>query len=149
MAAVVCAAFVACKNTGKTANNANSADSVALDSAAKTDTVRYEGVLPAADSEGIKYNVAIVSKDSTVEYTMKQTYLGTKDGDQTFETNGRVESITEQVDGKEVHAMRLVGKTEADDTYLLFVDGETVRVVGKDLKSPQDTKLNYDLKVVK
>ena len=111
------------------------------------DSVRYEGVIPAADGPGIKYNVAIASNDSTVGYSLTQTYLEAKDGQSTFASTGTVENIKKDVDGKEVQAYRLVGKTKEDDTYLLIVNDSTVRVVNADLKLESQTPEKYDLKL--
>ena len=63
--AVAAALVAACNNTGKTASTGAGVDSLAQDSTLG-DSVRYEGVIPAADGPGIKYNVAIASNDSTV-----------------------------------------------------------------------------------
>ena len=57
------------------------------------------------------------------------------------------ENIKKAVDGKEVQAYRLVGKTKEDDTYLLIVNDSTVRVVNADLKLESQTPEKYDLKL--
>lgn len=144
--AAFCAAIVACNNNGKTASNSNGTDSAMTDSILN-DSVRYEGMVPAADCKGIKYNIAIAAADSTVGYSLTQTYVGTKEGDKTFATTGKVEVITEMVDGKEVKAMKLVGKTKEDDLYLLQVSDSTVRIVGADLKGAVEGAEKYDLKL--
>ena len=51
--AAFCAAIVACNNNGKTASNSNGTDSAMTDSTLN-DSVRYEGMVPAADCKGIK-----------------------------------------------------------------------------------------------
>lgn len=146
MIAAVCAALVACKNTGKTASDVTKTDSTMQDSTAG-DSVRYEGMVPAADCEGIRYNISIAANDSTVGYSMKATYVGTKDGDRTFETTGKVEHINETVDGKEVEVYKLVGKTKNDDTYLLVVSDSIMRLVGADLKGNFENAEKYNLKL--
>ena len=144
--AVAAALVAACNNTGKTASTGAGVDSLAQDSTLG-DSVRYEGVIPAADGPGIKYNVAIASNDSTVGYSLTQTYLEAKDGQSTFASTGTVENIKKDGDGKEVQAYRLVGKTKEDDTYLLIVNDSTVRVVNADLKLESQTPEKYDLKL--
>ncbi len=134
--AVAAALVAACNNTGKTASTGAGVDSLAQDSTLG-DSVRYEGVIPAADGPGIKYNVAIASNDS----------IEAKDGQSTFASTGTVENIKKDVDGKEVQAYRLVGKTKEDDTYLLIVNDSTVRVVNADLKLESQTQEKYDLKL--
>ena len=67
--------------------------------------------------------------------------------DKTFATTGKVESITEMVDCKEVKAMKLVGKTKEDDLYLLQVSDSIVRIVGADLKGAVEGAEKYNLKL--
>ena len=82
-----------------------------------------------------------------LQQTLLWAYVGTKEGDKTFATTGKVESITEMVDGKEVKAMKLVGKTKEDDLYLLQVSDSIVRIVGADLKGAVEGAEKYDLKL--
>lgn len=83
-AALIVGITLAC--TGK-ADKTSAADEQAKDIVAEsTSTVMtgiFEGVLPAADCEGIRTTLT-VNADST--YTLKSEYIGVKDG--TFETSG-------------------------------------------------------------
>lgn len=49
-------------------------------------TYSYEGILPAADAEGINYQLTLqeAGQDSLGTYNLTTTYLGTKDGNQAF-----------------------------------------------------------------
>ena len=58
-------------------------------------TYSYEGILPAADAEGINYQLTLqeAGQDSLGTYNLTTTYLGTKDGNQAFTDSGTVVTI--------------------------------------------------------
>ena len=58
-------------------------------------TYSYEGILPAADAEGINYQLTLqeIGQDSLGTYNLTTTYLGTKDGNQAFTDSGTVVTI--------------------------------------------------------
>ena len=51
-------------------------------------TYSYEGILPAADAEGINYQLTLqeAGQDSLGTYNLTTTYLGTKDGNRHLPT---------------------------------------------------------------
>jgi len=55
---------------------------------------KYEGILPCADCAGLKTELAL-NRDNT--YSLKETYLATRDGDKAFSSTGRWRRI---MDGK-------------------------------------------------
>lgn len=112
---------------------------------ATPDTLRYEGVLPAADGPGIRYELAF-AQDSTRGFAATVTYLEAENGqDQSYSYTGRPEEVTVQRDGKEVKGIKL--PFEKDEAlYLLQVNDSTYRVVNDSLEEAA-TDLNYDLKL--
>ena len=93
--------YVACTGT-----NDKKVDSMAIDSAlaAKSkggremDSVQtvligtFEGILPCADCQGIKTELALYQDAANSEnntYTLKETYLGNQTGDTSFNSSGK------------------------------------------------------------
>ena len=142
-----CAAMVACKQSGKTAENMNGNDSV-TDSVV-VDSMVYEGTLPAADGPGIRYNLALAG-DSTNGYHLTMTYLEAENGkDKAFDYNGVAEIVTKTVGGKEKKAYKFsLGEKEAP-AYFMIVDDSTLRAVNDQLEEAVTKGLNYDLKLKK
>ena len=129
-----CAAMVACKQSGKTAENMNGNDSV-------TDSV--------VDGPGIRYSLALAG-DSTNGYHLTMTYLEAENGkDKAFDYNGVAEVVTKTVGGKEKKAYKFsLGEKEAP-AYFMIVDDSTLRAVNDQLEEAVTKDLNYDLKLKK
>ena len=148
MALAACALIASCPQKGKTEANAENADSVAVDSMV-SDSVRYEGVVPAADGPGIRYELALAN-DSTDGFSLVMTYLEAENGkDKVFYYTGKKEDVKKTVDGAEKMAYKLnLGKKE-DTEYFLVLNDSTLRMVNEDLKEGVAGGTKYDLKLKK
>ena len=134
--------FAACQNNGKTAANAGANDSTV------TDSVVYEGTVPAADGPGIKYQLACVS-DSSKGFRLTTIYLQAENGkDQTSESKGKYEVVKKTVAGKEGTFYKLPASDGSGETILKVVNDSTLRLVNSDFQEAT-SKLNYDLKLKK
>lgn len=139
-----CAMLASCHNTGKNASGNDEGNSTET-GATVTDTLTYEGIVPAADGPGIRYTLAM-TKDSTKGFHLKATYIEAENGkDKTFEYEGKAENITQADGGGTKNAIKL-NLGENDAMYMLQVDDSTMRLVNKDLEESV-TNLNYDLKL--
>ncbi len=148
MALAACALIASCQQKGKTEANAENADSVAVDSMV-SDSVRYEGVIPAADGPGIRYQLALAN-DSTDGFSLVMTYLEAENGaDKAFYYNGKKEDVKKTVDGKEKSGYKLNLGKEEDAEYFLLLNDSTLRMVDKDLKEAVSGGAKYDLKLKK
>ncbi len=148
MIVAACAALTACNQNGKTTANAETTDSIAADSMA-ADSTRYEGVVPAADGHGIRYELAMAN-DTTAGFHLTMTYLQAKDGkDEVKNFDGKVENITKTVNGKEIKAFKLDMGKEEGATFLKVENDSTLRLVNDNLEESVNKELNYDLKLKK
>ena len=137
------AAMMTACNNGKT-STAEAVDSVATDSAV------YEGVVPAADSFGISYRLALAS-DSTKGYSLTQSYMKSEtEIDTTFEYAGTVEETKATVGGKENTYYKLLVTGEEPAAYFMVLNDSTLRMVNSELEEPVAHEgMSYDLKLVK
>lgn len=140
-AVIACAALMASCNGNKTNTAAATADSAAADTTA-ADSMVYEGTLPAADCDGIRYRVALAN-DTTMGFSLSETYLTEKP--ETTNYNGVAEKI--EKDGKTYYKL---GEGKDANLFVKVVDDSTLRVVGQDLAEAEAVKgMNYDLKLAK
>ena len=106
------------------------ADSSGADTtAAATDSLVYEGMVPAADCEGIRYRIAMDAAKKN--FSMKEDYM---------ETEKKVKETFYK------KALKFT-TTGNDSYYFLAVDGNTLRLVNEDLE--EGVAGNYDLKLAK
>jgi copper homeostasis protein (lipoprotein) len=77
--------LAACRE-GRVAPTVSAIDPVAPAVSVKKVLAVYEGVLPCADCRGIRTELTLFEDDST--YRLVETYLGTRDGDRTVESEG-------------------------------------------------------------
>lgn len=96
--------------------------------------VSFEGLIPAADTEGIEY---LVDLDGNGNFKMTQTPKGDNAVAQT--TNG---TYTQETSDGNVTFYQLVSPT--DTTYFVVSSDTTIDLVGPDLK-PADSGLKYTL----
>ena len=108
-----------------------------------SDSIVYEGIVPAADTYGIKYTISIPN-DSTTGFSVRQAYMSSKtqERSEVYQYTGKVE--TKEQDGKKY----LVLKLDKDETLrLLQVNDSTLRMVGKDWQESSTGQDFYDLKL--
>lgn len=107
------------------------------------DTLVYAGMLPAADCDGIAYEVMLVndSLNSCVSISEYQGVVETSTC--TFEDKGTY-SVFEQ-DGKSYYKLTF---EDGNEQYFLKLDEQTLRMVNQELEEPQLVEgMNYDLKM--
>lgn len=131
-----CALMASCQNTAKTTG-------AEVEEAAVADTLYYEGVVPAADGPGVRYEIAL-AQDSTMGVRMTETYLEAENGkDMTTQYVGKAEQVVEQRGGVEVRGLKL--DFENEDFYFVQKGDTTLRMVNSDWEEAA-SGLNYDLK---
>lgn len=119
--------------------------------------VYYEGILPAADVDGIRYSLALDFDDDSPEqgdYKLTETYL--KDGGSpvsSFFSEGDFEIKTGTPTDSAARYLVLVPEIEAGQTpgetlYFLAESDSTLTLVGADLAKPESSGLNYTIKRV-
>ena len=111
-------------------------------------TYTYEGIIPAADAEGINYQLTLqeAGEDSLGTYNLTTTYLGTKDGNQVFTDSGTVVTIIGIPNDSTAIVYQLVSAAPGHEKTNFLAEGDSaVTMIGKDFKKAA-TKLNYTLK---
>lgn len=111
-------------------------------------TYSYEGIIPAADAEGINYQLTLqeVGEDSLGLYSLTTTYLGTNNGDQTYTDNGTVVTIIGIPNDSTAIIYQLISAAPGHEKTNLLAEGDSaLTIVGKDFKKAA-SKLNYTLK---
>ena len=142
------ALLASCNNNknGNATSPANDSTAVADSSgadttAAATDSLVYEGMVPAADCEGIRYRIAMDAAKKN--FSMKEDYMETeKKVKDTFYETGKIAPYEKA--GKKALKFTTTGN---DSYYFLAVDGNTLRLVNEDLE--EGVAGNYDLKLAK
>ncbi len=150
-AGVAALAFTAC-NSGNTCKSGSDGDKKEL----------YTGVLPAADAEGVLYNLALDFDDdhnfTDGDYHLTETYLladtvsGKSLDGRSFKTEGDFKVETRTVDGKEIQYLKLtpeadetVGNGSNDVLYFIIDSDNAITLTDAELSMPVDS-LNYTLK---
>ena len=111
-------------------------------------TYSYEGILPAADAEGINYQLTLqeAGQDSLGTYNLTTTYLGTKDGNQAFTDSGTVVTIIGIPNDSTAIDYQLISATPGHEKTNFLAEGDSaLTMIGKDFKKAV-SKLNYTLK---
>lgn len=138
LALAACAVLASCQQKGKTAEPTGTNDSIT------TDSLRFEGVLPAADGPGIRYQLTLAD-DGSNGFSLVQTYLEAENGkDSTFCYTGIKEDITKTADGKETKGIKLPLGKDGTAEYFIQVNDSTLRMVNEELEEAA-SELNYDL----
>lgn len=145
------AAIVACKNgnANQSANNEAVNDSLPTDTTS-ADSLVYEGVTPAADAEGIKYNLAFV-KDSTNGFRLTESYMQNDSVTESTENyKGKYAVVTKKdKDGKEKTYYQFPTGKQDKLTFLALNDS-TLRMVNSNFEEAVATEgMSYDLKLKK
>jgi predicted secreted protein len=110
------------------------------DSSSKPDTSvllgMYTGILPCADCAGIRTDLWIYAEPPSSEasrYGLRETYIGTRDGDRTFERSGRLKVVRGSASDRDATVYQL--DTNQSDVRRNFVragDAE-LRLLDRDL----------------
>lgn len=115
------------------------------------ETYTYEGILPAADCEGIKYLLAIQEQenDSTGTYTLTTTYIGADNGkDKIFTSTGKRMILQGTPGNKNTVVYQLIPNDGSEKINFLAEGDSALTLVGKDFKKAM-SKLNYTIKKIK
>ena len=94
----------------------------------------YTGILPCADCAGIRTNLVLYAD----RYELKETYIGTRDGDRTVEKTGGVKLMRGSASDREATVYQLQGERSeprrnflrAGDNELRLLDGKLHDVPG-------------------
>lgn len=118
---------------------------VAEEAQVTTTTAEFTGVLPAADCEGVKYDLSLTfnaeSKDGT--FALVETYLeNDTTAISTIESAGQFTFNTK--DGKDYIVLTKAQEAEEAPMYFVVVDN-TLTMTGEDLELPATPGLNYTL----
>lgn len=108
---------------------------------------RYIGVLPCADCSGIRTDLILfVAMDSTTPagYLLRETYLGAKEGDQIFESEGAWRTVHGSSTDPRATIYQLdIGQPD-ELRHFLRLGPDSVRQLDKD-RAPIESRLNYTL----
>lgn len=110
---------------------------------------QYQGLLPAADCEGIRYKLTLWNQQHSGDgvYDLDMTYLGVKDGqDTTFYSYGHWVTLKGKT-GNESLIYQLHADTPDDNMNFLF-RGDSLILLGENMQ-PAVSKLNYTLRRMK
>ncbi len=113
----------------------------------------YEGVLPAADCEGIRYNLVIQTDEDSIGgdglYQLSMTYLGADNGkDKTFKSKGKKVTLHGTPKNKKATVYQLVPTDGEESINFLVATDSTLTLVGEDFQ-PAQSNLNYTITKIK
>ncbi|WP_233582280.1 copper resistance protein NlpE N-terminal domain-containing protein [Prevotella sp. OH937_COT-195] len=132
--------FAACSQTGK-----DTAATTKKTESSSTDSTYFEGIVPAADSPGIKYEIALAN-DSSNGYRLTCTYLSAENGkDKTYQRTGIMETVKKTLDGQENTFYKFTDTDKNVEEIFKVVGDSTLRMVNTEFEESA-TKLSYDLK---
>lgn len=115
------------------------------------ETLRYEGLLPAADGPGIRYRLTVRTPQEGMEgtYTLVMTYLDAGNGqDESFTTTGKQYTLHDVAGypGGTIWQLEPEPKGERMN-FLVEDDGKKITLLNSEMKK-SDTGLNYTLTLV-
>ena len=118
--------------------------------AAASAQATYEGLLPAADGPGIRYELTLENREHSGDgtYRLAMTYLEAENGrDTTFFSSGRWGTLRGTDDDPDATVYQLnIGDTTLEQiSFLSYPD--SLIMLGADMKRAE-SKLNYTLKLV-
>ncbi len=153
----VSAAAVALLSLAACSGNKTASEQKATEETSKN--VTYTGILPAADTDGVRYALNLdYTSDNEGSYKLDQTYLvadstaadGYKDKD-SFKTEGTF--AVESKDAKKYLKLTETAKADttakADVMYFLVDSDSTMTMVNSDLQVSVNPDMNYTLKLEK
>ena len=110
----------------------------------------YEGLLPAADGPGIRYELTLENREHSGDgtYRLAMTYLEAENGrDTTFFSSGRWGTLRGTDDDPDATVYQLnIGDTTLNQINFLSYPDSLI-MLGADMKRAE-SKLNYTLKLV-
>jgi len=88
----------------------------------------YTGILPCADCAGIRTDLKLYAE----RYELRETYIGTRDGDRTVEGTGRVKVLRGSANDREATVYQLqAGRSDPPRNFLRAGDSELRLLDGK------------------
>lgn len=120
---------------------------------AESKTAVYEGVLPAADADGIRYALHLdydsIAENTSGTYVLDQTYLVPDSTNEVTKGSFVVELGAEANAGKSyIRLMPADGADKGEQMYFLVSSDSTLTMTNSNLEVPT-TGLNYTLTLVK
>ncbi len=116
-----------------------------------TEEVVYEGTLPAADVEGVRYTLSLDYSDDTPDkgdYDLTEVYIS-QTNPATFKSEGDFTVLTGTPQDSTQRYLRLVPKVEAgarpDTLYMVVTSDSTLTLTGPDRTVTRVDGMNYDL----
>lgn len=111
-------------------------------------TLRYEGVLPAADGPGIRYQLTVKNPVDGTEgtYSLAMTYLEANNGkDETYNSVGKLYILHDATGNPNDTVWQLDPEPKDERMNFLVEDGgKKITLLNSDMQK-SDTKLNYTL----
>lgn len=108
----------------------------------------YAGTLPCADCPGIRTELTLIGDPPAPQgggtYTLKETYLGSRDGDRTFETRGRWLTLRGSADDRDATVYQLNPQPGGDPRYLQRIGDNVLRMLDRQQR-PIVSSANYTL----
>ncbi|GEM_PF-1142675 len=106
----------------------------------------FEGVIPAADAEGIRYNLQINDINDT--YTLETTYIGAEKGNnRTFTSHGTRKIIKGTKSDPDAIVYQLIPNDGDAPINLVVRNDSTLRLLTDSLEDIR-SEHNYDLKTI-
>ncbi|HEY7240520.1 MAG TPA: protease inhibitor I42 family protein [Burkholderiales bacterium] len=118
---------------GAIAGCAGSGSSPTSDSANLLGT--YTGLLPCADCAGLRTDLRLYSAQhggDVSRYEMRETYIGTRDGDRTAERSGRAKLVHGSASDKEASVYQLDAEHGGARLYFLRAGENELRLLDRD-----------------
>lgn len=104
----------------------------------------WAGQLPCADCAGIRTELTLLADGS---FRLKETYLGTKDGDRTTESTGQYVTMNGMPGDSTAQVYHLNPLAPAATRYFKAL-GDTAVVMLDQMMRPIESRLNYTLRRV-
>ena len=148
-AACIAVLFSCSGNMKKTADgkNVNMKDSLRIESGlGEVEERQYRGILPAADCEGIKYQLTLWNQQHSGDgvFDLDMTYLGVKDRqDTTFYSYGHWVTLKGRPGDESVIYQLHPDASEGDVNFLFR--GDSLIMLGSNMQ-PAESTLNYTLR---
>lgn len=111
---------------------------------------RYEGLLPAADCPGIRFQLCVRRQENGGDgrFSLDLTYLEAEDGkDVSYSVEGRLFTLRGTPENDKAVVWQLISDGDGKDIYnfLLSADGDSITLLDAELRTI-NSGLNYTLK---
>lgn len=124
-ALIVAAALAGCAGSGSSPSTSDSANLLGT----------YTGLLPCADCVGLRADLRLYSAHpggDVSRYEMRQTYIGTRDGDRTLERSGRAKLVHGSASDKQASVYQLDAEHGDGRLYFLRAADNELRLLDRD-----------------